>query len=232
MRGATNQHRENSSEDNISTHAPLAGRDQVIIEVKNSPTKISTHAPLAGRDQFSESSRIAFEISTHAPLAGRDIFMAPVTDGAGISTHAPLAGRDVTVMILFFLMGGFQPTRPLRGATGGATVARRALNAFQPTRPLRGATLWIGLEIRFLSFQPTRPLRGATVGVFAIVIDINISTHAPLAGRDSKSVQITMHIFAITDKFQMLLHRMPPVRAFCSFLMQENHADFGCEPPK
>ena len=60
----------------------------------------------------------------------------------------------------------------------------------------------------------------------------NISTHAPLAGRDSKRVQITMHIFAITDKFQMLLHRMPPVRAFCSFLMQENHADFGCEPPK
>ena len=61
---------------------------------------------------------------------------------------------------------------------------------------------------------------------------ISISTHAPLAGRDSKRVQITMHIFAITDKFQMLLHRMPPVRAFCSFLMQENHADFGCEPPK
>lgn len=59
-----------------------------------------------------------------------------------------------------------------------------------------------------------------------------ISTHAPLAGRDSKRVQITMHIFAITDKFQMLLHRMPTVRAFCSFLMQENHADFGCEPPK
>ena len=59
-----------------------------------------------------------------------------------------------------------------------------------------------------------------------------ISTHAPLAGRDSKSVQIALHIFAITDKFQMLLHRMPPVRAFCSFLMQENHADFGCEPPK
>ena len=64
------------------------------------------------------------------------------------------------------------------------------------------------------------------------ITQYSISTHAPLAGRDSKSVQITMHIFAITDKFQMLLHRMPPVRAFCSFLMQENHADFGCEPPK
>ena len=82
------------------------------------------------------------------------------------------------------------------------------------------------------AFQPTRPLRGATADEFYVAALTNISTHAPLAGRDSKSVQITMHIFAITDKFQMLLHRMPPVRAFCSFLMQENHADFGCEPPK
>ncbi len=82
------------------------------------------------------------------------------------------------------------------------------------------------------AFQPTRPLRGATTGLVHRLSAFDISTHAPLAGRDSKSVQITMHIFAITDKFQMLLHRMPPVRAFCSFLMQENHADFGCEPPK
>ena len=81
-------------------------------------------------------------------------------------------------------------------------------------------------------FQPTRPLRGATHVRRIRSSEMQISTHAPLAGRDSKSVQITMHIFAITDKFQMLLHRMPPVRAFCSFLMQENHADFGCEPPK
>lgn len=82
------------------------------------------------------------------------------------------------------------------------------------------------------AFQPTRPLRGATLAKEPNIADVEISTPAPLAGRDSKSVQITMHIFAITDKFQMLLHRMPPVRAFCSFLMQENHADFGCEPPK
>ena len=83
-----------------------------------------------------------------------------------------------------------------------------------------------------IQFQPTRPLRGATLNELINTKADKISTHAPLAGRDSKSVQITMHIFAITDKFQMLLHRMPPVRAFCSFLMQENHADFGCEPPK
>ena len=103
----------------------------------------------------------------------------------------------------------FNPRAPCgaRLATEGRTIA---VDPFQPTRPLRGAT-------DFLSHTPPSKL---------------ISTHAPLAGRDSKSVQITMHIFAITDKFQMLLHRMPPVRAFCSLLMQESHADFGCEPPK
>lgn len=104
--------------------------------------------------------------------------------------------------------------------------------AFQSPRPLRGATCLGVTRAHYIKFQSTRPLRGATTFFTSHNSFIKISTHAPLAGRDSKSVQITMHIFAITDKFQMLLHRMPPVRAFCSFLMQENHADFGCEPPK
>ena len=81
-------------------------------------------------------------------------------------------------------------------------------------------------------FNPRAPCGARLTRCESMILTCTISTHAPLAGRDSKSVQITMHIFAITDKFQMLLHRMPPVRAFCSFLMQENHADFGCEPPK
>lgn len=81
-------------------------------------------------------------------------------------------------------------------------------------------------------FNPRAPCGARRMRVGEVRGARFISTHAPLAGRDSKSVQITMHIFAITDKFQMLLHRMPTVRAFCSFLMQENHADFGCEPPK
>ena len=128
--------------------------------------------------------------------------------------------------------GAFQPTRPLRGATEIAHKLTDTIK-FQPTRPLRGATPCFHRGIAQSKFQPTRPLRGATLLRSVRVIGhLSISTHAPLAGRDSKSVQITMHIFAITDKFQMLLHRMPPVRAFCSFLMQENHADFGCEPPK
>ena len=173
---------------------------------------------------------------------------------ATISTHAPLAGRDLGGARMSKIMRPFQPTRPLRGATLRIAWGL-SLWIFQPTRPLRGATRLQEQYIILTRFQPTRPLRGATGALHAVyrVVPISthaplagrdrsprarrsaaqaISTHAPLAGRDSKRVQITMHIFAITDKFQMLLHRMPPVRAFCSFLMQENHADFGCEPPK
>ena len=60
---------------------------------------------------------------------------------------------------------------------------------------------------------------------------LRISTHAPLAGRDSKSVQITMHIFAITDKFQMFLRKMPTVRAFCFFFVREKRANFSANRP-
>ena len=148
-----------------------------------------------------------------------------------ISTHAPLAGRDASCVRALILAAYFNPRAPC-GARQRTVKLLTGLKRFQPTRPLRGATIRRSHPKVRLKFQPTRPLRGATVDPEIVKEIKNISTHAPLAGRDSKSVQITMHIFAITDKFQMLLHRMPPVRAFCSFLMQENHADFGCEPPK
>ena len=57
---------------------------------------------------------------------------------------------------------------------------------FQPTRPLRGATtptVSVGASVKF---QPTRPLRGATYEIDEHYYEAQISTHAPLAGRDGK----------------------------------------------
>ena len=214
----------------ISTHAPLAGRD-CEVDVGAPELVISTHAPLAGRDEKVDDCVDRVSISTHAPLAGRDLLVAcGRVSRKTISTHAPLAGRDNfgdredTETILYFnprapcgarlaleaapgLVVIFQPTRPLRGATGlyivfwsrfgistHAPLAGRDANVvttrlpdskFQPTRPLRGATTKpkqaTGYED---AFQPTRPLRGATSGSSAIPPPSPISTHAPLAGRD------------------------------------------------
>ena len=108
----------------------------------------------------------------------------------------------------------------------------RIRERFNPRAPCGARHYGLVRRYVFYYFNPRAPCGARLYVHVRLWHHYHISTHAPLAGRDSKSVQITMHIFAITDKFQMLLHRMPPVRAFCSFLMQENHADFGCEPPK
>ena len=79
----------------------------------------------------------------------------------------------------------FQPTRPLRGATEQSSSSAEP-SQFQPTRPLRGATESFCQNPWSEKFQPTRPLRGATSDTGAIGSKTTISTHAPLAGRDSR----------------------------------------------
>ena len=146
--------------------------------------------------------------------------------------RAPCGARPVWIRIEIAIHD-FNPRAPCGARrTPRATSLTRTTN-FNPRAPC-GARQGMQYPLRGANYISTHaPLAGRDPRRQTGVRQAQeISTHAPLAGRDSKSVQITMHIFAITDKFQMLLHRMPPVRAFCSFLMQENHADFGCEPPK
>ena len=125
----------------ISTHAPLAGRDRNAPWPWVSPRMISTHAPLAGRDYkggaFPQTIK---DISTHAPLAGRDHFFRGPSDRDPISTHAPLAGRDQ--ILTQFIIGhfDFNPRAPC-GARQLCFGAANVRNGFQPTRPLRGATV-------------------------------------------------------------------------------------------
>ena len=57
--------------------------------------------------------------------------------------------------------------------------------AFQSTRPLRGATATTTSSVVHALFQPMRPLRGATAPLWRRSRRSRISTHAPLAGRDS-----------------------------------------------
>ena len=253
LRGATGADCTGRRTTTISTHAPLAGRDssarstatrarrnfnprapcgaRLWPKIESATAKaFQPTRPLRGATRKKRTPRRWHVISTHAPLAGRDRCQSDVRGEDHIfQPTRPLRGATSSRLASVFFIK-FQPTRPLRGATsrigtllGGET--------FQPTRPLRGATSWSAASEAIFKFQPTRPLRGATRVVAGARLGLDISTHAPLAGRDSKSVQITMHIFAITDKFQMLLHRMPPVRAFCSFLTQENHADLGANRP-
>ena len=183
LRGATAWEAVDMASDGISTHAPLAGRDEM---VQDTPVEgvISTHAPLAGRDGAADRSARGERISTHAPLAGRDRPAKLHQSRRGISTHAPLAGRDGVPRQDRPRGLDFNPRAPCGarrsspperlsapwyfnprapcGARRWSTSADTFSREFQPTRPLRGATrLFKCNKISFI-FQPTRPLRGAT----------------------------------------------------------------------
>ena len=166
--------------------------------------------PLRGATSVTLRRSVSSEFQPTRPLRGATIFAMCPLPCACISTHAPLAGRDGSTWTTTSCGYYFNPRAPC-GARQKPRKCDLHPTIFQPTRPLRGATISPLSSTGYcIGFQPTRPLRGATAKVYKSLCTF----------------------FAITDKFQMLLHRMPPVRAFCSFLMQENHADFGCEPPK
>ena len=124
-------------------------------------------------------------ISIHAPRAGRDrqVLQCPdIVDG--ITIHAPRAGRDGGGSTQGIFPGGFQSTRPVRGATAAASACA-CVCKFQSTRPVRGATLFPfrcgpppghfnprapcgarqvaeSMKDMDMVFQSTRPVRGAT----------------------------------------------------------------------
>ena len=62
-----------------------------IIRMADAAGIISTHTPLAGRDEFQDINITIYNrISTHTPLAGRDWYIsAPLYAVANFYSHAP-----------------------------------------------------------------------------------------------------------------------------------------------
>ena len=192
---------------NFNPRAPCGARRSRLSR-RCSHTHFNPRAPCGARLYAKAGREAERTISTHAPLAGRDSFSAR-------------CGRGYMY---------FNPRAPC-GARPESTLTVIVAEKFQPTRPLRGATPEVCPPPEEVVISTHAPLAGRDCWLVAPCAYVSISTHAPLAGRDSKSVHITMYIFAITDKFQMLLHKMPPVRALCFFSMQKNHADLGANRP-
>ena len=119
--------------------------------------------PLRGATRVDAGSRAACRISTHAPFAGRDHAAIP---GAKITENfnprAPCGARLLPTAALVMVIIGFQPTRPLRGAT---IAARRH-------------------HVRDAVISTHAPLAGRDGRCSSDPPQTGISTHAPLAGRD------------------------------------------------
>ena len=77
----------------------------------------------------------------------------------------------------------FQSTRPVRGATTVDGIGTGRIK-FQSTRPVRGATQRTESPHCGTEFQSTRPVRGATALEKLETRLLEVSIHAPRAGRD------------------------------------------------
>ena len=122
----------------ISIHAPLAGRDNRMLDLESALTEFQSTRPSRGATTPKAGTACAPAISIHAPLAGRDNRMLDLesaltefqstrpsrgatTPKAGtacapaISIHAPLAGRDSPVTRAAMAATNFNPRAP-RGA--------------------------------------------------------------------------------------------------------------------
>ena len=74
--------------------------------------------PVRGATGEWEEAKHMPKISTHAPRAGSDLGLPLHQKYLQISTHAPRAGSDISLTTQLKSPKGFQPTLPVRGATG------------------------------------------------------------------------------------------------------------------
>ena len=142
--------------------------------------------PLRGATGQLDKAGVNTEISTHAPLAGRDAGRsASIPSRRHFNPRAPCGARQ-TYQHCAFLLSYFNPRAPCGARPGGDTMIPFP-DKFQPTRPLRGATQGPEESHRTLQISTHAPLAGRDDGpVCAAVVRDPISTHAPLAGRDGQ----------------------------------------------
>ena len=143
---------------------PLRGATKACSAAQASPRCFNPRAPCGARLALLSAATSGRKFQPTRPLRGATSGAFPAPRLGRISTHAPLAGRDKTVQRLLNWTQNFNPRAPC-GARLHCPDKISTQFLFQPTRPLRGAT------------RRRRCAGGA----------MQISTHAPLAGRDTVS---------------------------------------------
>ena len=122
-------------------------------------------------------------ISTHTPLARRDILNPDSMSSSSISTHTPLARRDKGLLLADPRCDNFYSHA---SCEAWLKLLCPWLNmiSFLLTRLLRGVTYhWPLSDTEYLISTHTPLARRDTI-VKLIIVPINISTHTPLARRD------------------------------------------------
>ena len=140
--------------------------------------------PMRGATEVATGLTAGAEFQSTRPMRGATGRCGTAYGGAGVSIHAPHAGRDAFPKALAQINEEFQSTRPMRGATFRCGFASSEQRRFQSTRPMRGATLRFVLDNNDLDVSIHAPHAGRDALLTSLRVPTSVSIHAPHAGRD------------------------------------------------
>ena len=147
----------------ISIHAPRAGRDRYFGRDDINLYNISIHAPRAGRDGTGEQRMCQNQnFNPRAPCGARHRRDADLLNRGHISIHAPRAGRDQDGVVVPLLGDGISIHAPRAGRDGAVWLFGQIIEDFNPRAPCGARRGWQRGENQHDQFQSTRPVRGAT----------------------------------------------------------------------
>ena len=164
MRGATRKGKRYGNGHDISTHTPLAGRDNRHKRRKRTCENFYSHAPCGARLSHAQFFAEFFEFLLTRPLRGATVNL------------------ELAHTFVIFLL-----TRPLRGATAMRTRCTQSAIISTHT-PLAGRASDGGQkDCRVRNFYSHAPCGARHNSNRLLIRDDFISTHTPLAGRDVRS---------------------------------------------
>ena len=168
----------------VSIHAPRAGRDTRLYQLKAEQDGFNPRAPCGARPESFEAAIVQAVFQSTRPVRGATFHLCDNTNFPIVSIHAPHAGRDRIGIQDVRRPRRFNPRAPCGarrrahqyrydrrcfnprapcGARRWQSVLRLLPQVFQSTRPVRGATRYECLILCAIEpFQSTRPVRGAT----------------------------------------------------------------------
>ena len=141
-------------------------------------------APCGARHIVRHGLVLCFQFQSTRPMRGAtSLSNRNAWANSAISIHAPRAGRDSSRRGRVCISLNFNPRAPC-GARLLIVPQIRSPVYFNPRAPCGARPdTWRSSTPR-RKFQSTRPVRGATVSATVTADQINISIHAPRAGRD------------------------------------------------
>ena len=159
-------------------------------------------APCGARREQQRRSRAEKQyFNPRAPCGARRLECKTPISSMNFNPRAPCGARPITVVITS-PDRTFQSTRPMRGATTKPEYQYAIIENFNPRAPCGARPTARGTICGRGYFNPRAPCGARLPVPLPVLAGLEISIHAPHAGRDSKSIQNYFTHFC--DKRQFL----------------------------